>query len=174
MHRYLFLDIDGVLNSERTVAAYGKLTHCGRVKHDMLAGKPLAPMWDDISVKLIQAAQAEIGFSIVISSSWRMFFSVSDFHTIFDLYGWDTRGIIVGKTGESPGSRGVQIKEWLTTHGKFPYSYCILDDDSDMLPEQSPFFVQTSFKNGITMDNFHKLYEVLGAKYSELGVLDLR
>ncbi len=173
MHKYLFLDIDGVLNSERSVAAHGRLTHVGRVKQDMVMGVTPKPMWDSLAVGLLRAAQEVIGFKIVISSTWRMRLSLQDFHTIFDLYGWDTRDIIVGKTGEESVQRGQQIKTWLNTHGKYPFHYCIIDDDSDMLDCQQPFFVKTNFKNGLSYDCFLKIFEVFGATYIQVGTLGL-
>lgn len=171
MNKYLFLDIDGVLNSERSVAAHGRLTHAGRVKEDIILGNTPDPMWDETAVGLLRTAQETIGFKIVISSTWRRSFALQDFHTIFDQYGWDTRGIIIGKTGDDVGVRGAQIKSWLDTHGAFPYNYCIIDDDSDMLEPQLPFFVRTSFRNGLSYDSFLKIFEVFGAKYVEVGTL---
>jgi hypothetical protein len=173
MNKYLFLDIDGVLNSERSVAAYGRLTHAGRVKQDMVTGKTPEPMWDEMAVGLLRTAQEMIGFKIVISSTWRRTFSLQDFHAIFDLYGWDTRGIIVGKTGENIGCRGEQIKAWLNCHATYPYHYCIIDDDSDMLEHQEDFFVKTNFRNGLSYECFLKIFEVFGTKYVQVGTLGL-
>jgi hypothetical protein len=173
MNRYLFLDIDGVLNSERSVAAHGRLTHSGLVKHDMLLGNTPDPMWDHLAVMLLRTAQAAIGFKIVISSTWRITFSLADFHAVFDLYGWDTRDIIIGKTGTENGPRGQQIKNWLDTHGKFPYQYCIIDDDSDMLEYQQPFFVETRFENGLSYECFVEIFHVFGIPYSQVGTLGL-
>lgn len=173
MNKYLFLDIDGVLNSERSVAAHGRLTHSGRVKQDLVLGIEPEPMWDEVAVKLIQTAQEQIGFKIVISSTWRKSFSLQDFHTVFDLYGWDTRSVIVGKTGDEPGIRGAQIKAWLNEQGTFPYHYCIVDDDSDMLEEQEPFHVHTNFRNGLNFDGFLKIFEVFGFRYEQVGSLGI-
>jgi hypothetical protein len=173
MNKYLFLDIDGVLNSERSVAAHGSLTHCGRVKHDMVMGNTPEPMWDDLAVGLLRVAQATIGFKIVISSTWRLRLSLQDFHTIFDLYGWDTREVIIGKTGDEPVVRGQQIHNWLNAHGKFPYHYCIVDDDSDMLATQQPFFVKTNFRNGLSYESFLRIFEVFGETYTQVGALHL-
>lgn len=172
MNKYLFLDIDGVLNSERTVAAYRRLTYAGKVKQDIECGNSPQPMWDPIAVNLLRAAQQEIGFGIIISSTWRKALSLEDFHKVFDLYGWDTRGIIVGKTGDETGTRGQQIKAWLDAHGKFPYNYCIIDDDSDMLESQQEFFVKTNFRNGLKFEAFVQIFEVFGVTYREVGVLD--
>lgn len=171
VNRYLFLDIDGVLNSERTVAAYGKLTHAGRVKADLVRGSTPEPMFDSISVMMLAAAQRDLGFKIVISSTWRKMLNLQDFFTVFDLYGWDTRDIIIGKTGDEPGKRGMQIRDWMSNHAKLPYLYCIIDDDSDMLEYQLPFFVKTSFKSGISFDNFEQIYDIFGQPYKQVGSL---
>ena len=96
-NRYLFLDIDGVLNSERTVFAYDKIIHAGMAKHDILLGKPTLTYFDPIAVMLLKKAQEKIGFKIVISSTWRYTLNKSDFDVIFSEYGWDTTDIIVGK-----------------------------------------------------------------------------
>lgn len=158
MQKYLFLDIDGVLNSERTVFAFGTLTHCGRVKSDIDNGLVPEPLFDPISVALLKAAQEEIGFKIVISSTWRQMLTLPDFHAIFKLYDWDTTDIIMGRTRTGTGPRGQQIKDWLDTFGKYPYNYCILDDDSDMLEKQIPNFVQTKFTNGLQFEQFEKIF----------------
>jgi hypothetical protein len=168
MNKYLFLDIDGVVNSERSVVDIGKLVNAGRVKQDIAAGKTPDPGWCKESIRCLRAAQEAIGFKIVMSSTWRFSLSVRDFHVAFDQYGWDTRGIIIGKTDEDAGCRGDQIKRWLNTHGKFPYHYCIVDDSSDMLDNQMPFFVRTTFTHGLTEQGFEKILEVFGCKNPSL------
>lgn len=172
MTRYLFLDIDGVLNSEATVAAYGKITHCGRVKQDLVDGNIPEPMWNPISVVLLKAAQEALDFKIVISSTWRSALSLNDFFTIFDLYGWDTRQIIIGKTGNEAGKRGNQIKAWLDAHGKYPYQYCIIDDDSDMLDSQMHYFVKTAFTSGLGFEEFINLFMVFDEQYNLVGAFE--
>lgn len=149
MNKYLFLDIDGVLNSERSIGDIGKLVHAGRFKRDLTLNGQADPGWCESSIRYLRKAQEAVGFKIVISSTWRFTLPVRDFHLAFDYYGWDTRDIIIGKTDEDAGCRGDQIKRWLDNHGKFPFSYCILDDSTDMLDKQMPFFVRTNFTVGL-------------------------
>src|SRR3546814_6841131 len=47
--------------------------------------------------------------------------------------------------------RGGEIAEWLSRHPEVSV-YAIVDDDSDMLPEQRHAFVQTRFEDGIAPD----------------------
>lgn len=167
MNRYLFLDIDGVLNSQRTVIAYNKIVHSNLVKYRIDSKEPLASLFDPISVGLLKAAQKALNFQIIISSTWRMHLSIEEFHLIFDDYGWDTRGIITGKTGDEPTNRGRQIKSWVNAHAKYPSSYCILDDTGDMLVEQEPFFVKTNINEGLDWESFLKIFRCFDEYFDE-------
>lgn len=164
-NKYLFLDIDGVLNSERTVFAYKKLVHAGHIKHDILLGLNTKSFFDPIAVLLLKTAQEQIGFKIVISSTWRYSLGVSDFVAMFKEYEWDTEGVIIGKTDTEGPNRGSEIQRWLNNHAKYPYEYCILDDTPDMLDEQFVNFVQPSFENGLSFDNFQKIFAIFGESY---------
>src|SRR3546814_8945784 len=57
--------------------------------------------------------------------------------------------------------RGGEIAEWLSRHPEVSV-YAIVDDDSDMLPEQRHAFVQTRFEDGIAPDHVAKIVRVLG------------
>ena len=171
MNRYLFLDIDGVLNSQRTVVAYNKIVHSNLVKYRIDSNEPLASLFDPISVGLLKAAQQALGFQIIISSTWRMHLTIDEFHLIFDDYGWDTRGIITGKTGDEATNRGRQIKSWMNAHAKYPSQYCILDDSGDMLVEQEDFFVKTNMDEGLDWTSFLKIFKSFGEKYDESGLV---
>lgn len=164
-NRYLFLDIDGVLNSERTVFAYKKLVHCGHIKHQLLLGQPTNSFFDPIAVLLLKTAQEQIGFKIVISSTWRHSLNVADFVEMFREYGWDTTDIIIGKTPIDGPIRGSEIKQWLDVHAKWPYKYCIVDDTPDMLDEQFAFFVQTKFTDGLSFEDFKKIFAIFEESY---------
>ena len=45
--------------------------------------------------------------------------------------------------------RGLEVQEWLNAHLDVT-KYVILDDDADFTVEQKPFFVNTTFKYGLT------------------------
>jgi len=135
----IFLDIDGVLNVHRHERdKFGQLFHQKFVLN-------LARIISETTAK------------IVISSSWR-FDGLKRMREM-----WEFRnlpGIIIDVTpngylmvnngeidkpddGFTP-DRGYEIKAWLDKHGEDVTSYVILDDDTDFLEEQLPFFVQTS------------------------------
>ena len=147
---YIFLDIDGVLNSEEHVIRTNKFILSSWVKHGIDAGEDYNPWFCEESVKTLRAIQEAYNFKIVISSTWRYHLTVADFIKVFKTYyDWDTTGIIIGKTDTESGIRGLQIKRWLDTYGKYPYNYLIIDDSSDMLDSQMKNFLHVNLLNGL-------------------------
>jgi hypothetical protein len=54
----------------------------------------------------------------------------------------DLAGEVIDVTPVLNTHRGEEIEYWLQEN--WVDRYCIIDDDSDMLPEQMPYFVKTS------------------------------
>lgn len=139
MARVLFLDVDGVLN------------HSGSYTGNALGAQPIEPD----AVALLNEVIDATGCYIVLSSSWRGMGELEDklraCGALRHVYPMDWRtprlesvtkgGVIVATV------RGNEIATWLQCHPDVE-RYAIVDDDSDMLPEQKPFFVQTSFTGG--------------------------
>lgn len=164
--KILFLDIDGVLNSER----YHDYCYENGMASDEKFGYPFDPEAVANLARIID----ETGADIVISSSWK-FWGLS---TMIDL--WKERalpGKIVSVTPNtmsdemllnvdltdwaSMAGKGHEIKEWLSKKGKNVEQYAILDDADDMLPEQQSHFVQTNPKVGITEEDAKKTIAIL-------------
>lgn len=129
----IFLDIDGVLNNAETFVALGS--------------NPLDPQ----AVRLFLGLVADTGAKVVLSSTWRIVEEAVDKlrrNGILDAAhaDWHTVWCVGG------GHWGREIAEWLSRHFEVT-NYVILDDDSDMLPEQVPYFVQTKFETGLL--SFH-------------------
>lgn len=157
MNAVLFLDVDGVLN-HRAVFFPGN------------GPDPLCPLAVKRLCELMDATKAQI----VLSSTWRLGGRDSrsmqkleaagvldrlhaDWRTV-DLPNRIQNGILLPDN-----RRGREIAEWLSRHPEVT-SYAIVDDDSDMLPEQGPFFVQTSFTAGGLQDyHVKRLAGLLGA-----------
>ncbi len=83
----------------------------------------------------------ETGTKICVSSVWKHHFGTEDYVTTPER--WEDalvelgfkEGTFVGITGKRRTLRGEEIQEWLDEHPEVE-DYAILDDDSDMLPEQ--------------------------------------
>lgn len=123
MNKILFLDIDGVLNViTKDYDEYGGIFHPHFVAN-------LKDICDKTSCKL------------VITSTWR-FMGLERLSQM-----WSHRelpGKIIGRTPLLDTKRGEEIKHWLENSPNTVDKYCIIDDDTDFLPEQMPYFVKTS------------------------------
>jgi len=132
--KIIFLDIDGVFNCKTTMQR-----HRGYIGIDPYLAFIFAKEFIDTDIK------------IVLSSSWRhakqgqeeVRKQVIDF---------------IDCTPSLPGMtvRGDEIKAWLDAHPEVE-KYAIVDDDSDMLPEQMPNLFQTSWETGITTEIIEKI-----------------
>ncbi|MEE7440909.1 HAD domain-containing protein [Methylobacterium oryzae] len=154
MSPILFLDVDGVLNTHDGWAA-------GHDGHDSLDPGPVARL---------NALCHRTGCRIVVSSSWRggpyrgpkgcrailrRLGVTGPFHRDWrtrdwrpaDGWGWECK------------VRGKQIADWLAAHPAT--AYAIVDDDSDMLPEQMPRYVKTHFKDGLQDVHIERLIALL-------------
>lgn len=142
--RVLFLDIDGVLNSTKTAVAFGGYPH--EPEH--------IEAFDKAAIKLIQRLCDSSGVQVVLSSAWRI---THDFKVIGEAFGLP----IIDRTPSLLGTRGTEINAWLSQHPEVT-QYAIVDDDSDMLPDQMVRFVQTSGHEGLTWADFEKLCALFG------------
>ena len=167
--KVLFLDIDGVLNTER--------------QHDRCVNEGIAPVdnfgyaFDPIAVINLKKIIDDTGAGIVISSSWK-FWGLSTMQKL-----WASRslpGKIIDVTPntvsdemlleidlsymELPAGKGSEIKEWLDTKGSEVTHYAILDDVPDMLSEQESHFVQIDPRIGITEADADRVITILTGK----------
>lgn len=163
MSKIIFLDIDGVLNSNET-AFYFRLHNINQNGYGEFFSADEVPTnanvcWGQDLVdnlrRIVDATKAEI----VISSTWRITHPVNQFPEMFKLYGWDNAPVI-GRTKQFGDCRGDEIKEWLIRNPEVT-NYVILDDNSDMLKEQSGHFVKTSEKYGLSVKNANKAIDIL-------------
>ena len=164
MKKIIFLDIDGVLNTE---SWYVQMTN--ETPKDKF-GYAYDPQAVANLRKIVEETEADI----VISSSWKCM-GLSQMEDM-----WKDRnlpGKIIGITPNSVSDellidadidsmelfhiRGEEIKEWLKKHGKHTSRYAIIDDMDNMLPEQQSYFVHTNPEVGITEDDAEKAIAIL-------------
>lgn len=158
--KIIFLDIDGVLNNRKTIAAAKGFKS-----------------FDSECVSLLNWLVSESGAKIVISSNWRLY--PYDFEELFanqrivceiydhtpiinDFQNGIFRAVI----------RGAEIGEWLRLHPETE-KFVILDDDADM-GELLPNLVQTSMDTGLTFEHTKKALEMLGRiEHKESEISDM-
>lgn len=147
--KILFLDVDGVMNCQDTF------------RKEPNAHFPI----DTYMAFLVGKIVLDTGCKVVLSSSWRHHKeSVEYIHRrIVDIY---------DQTGDEPYDdnrpsgaencqRGREIKTWMDSQKYKIDAYAILDDDSDMLPEQLPNFFKTSWFTGLTPEIAKQVVEHL-------------
>jgi hypothetical protein len=173
--KVLFLDIDGVLNATDSSLSWYPFHGEEQSQSDGY------DKFDERCVRWLRGIVALTGCKIVVSSTWRLSMRGPIFPGGMvdqDLDGqrrfedmWLSRNmpdVIIGRTPRIPGTRrGNEIWTWLDRikDREQPISsYCILDDDGDMLEEQMPNFVQCNSDYGITDIEFRKALKILGLR----------
>ena len=166
MRKVIFLDIDGVLNTEQ--------------QHRRFYTEQTNPideyglLFDPDAVASLTKIIDQTGADIVISSSWK-FWGLSRMRQM-----WEDRklpGKIIGITPDTVSDemlltanldemenfalRGSEIKEWLSMHGKKVSQYAIIDDVDSFLPEQRPYYVEVSPITGITEEDAERVIKIL-------------
>lgn len=166
MNKIIFLDFDGVLvTRDEIIATHNWAVNHGGVRKEFLRGECV-----DILNKIIERT----GAKIVVSSSWRMIHDISSFMSIFKENG--CIGEVIDLTPkwkfvrEKPGviagcheNRGQEIQQWIDDNvvNKTDFRYIIIDDDSDMLDQQMPFFIQTLSSVGLSLNHIEKSVSLL-------------
>lgn len=157
----IFLDMDGVLNSERNVVAYGRYPH------------PLQPNFDThfheldrIAVNMLKRLCHETGAKIVLSSTWRLIMTVERqwveaMNTYFD---WEDFPIIGMTPRSADNYRGSEVKafiaEWNLKHPEEMIDcHVILDDNGDFYEDQP--LVRTDPDVGFMLKDFVKALKIL-------------
>lgn len=182
----IFLDFDGVLNSERSVIAYNCV---GDHKRKAYEGEGL----DEIAVRLVRRLSEEAPAEIVISSSWRHFFPIEQIGKFLAAKGWPNAPII-GETpkGEyggsgygsmSPTFRGNEVGSFLArfvTDGNELGNWVCLDDSKDFHVNETAiggFFskqpvVFTNEVLGFQLHNFYDALKILNPEHKLLQQLE--
>jgi hypothetical protein len=136
--RVIFLDIDGVLNSQEYAKRFFP-----REKSRLAL--------DPQCVSCVNWLVNETGAIVVLSSTWRASWSIPAINDHLRKHG--ATFSVADKTPYSDDFvRGKEISMWIKTHerhGKPIKSFVILDDDSDML-DLMPYLIKADDKFGLT------------------------
>lgn len=151
MKKYLFLDVDGVLNNNK----------CWNLKGHSFLDKCL------LNLKLIKEST---GCEIILSSAWRRFKDIDDpdyplliaaLESI-DCMFIDITPVIEKLDSPSIFNREQEIEQWLKEKAEKPYIYAIADD-MDIFPNHSKNFVLTNDYEGLTTDKASIIISILNS-----------
>jgi hypothetical protein len=166
--KLIFLDIDGVLNSDRFFAeAQPARWGIGHI--------------DPGAVGRVEELARRTGAHIVISSAWRHAYPVADLRVILRVAGLEAR--IVGATpdlddgGPDGLVRAAEITAWLEGHAlraehgfaELVERYVILDDLEDF-GALEPRVVRTRFADGLLEEHVERAAALLESPTQRLGV----
>lgn len=149
MIKVLFLDIDGVLNTDR------QHWHCQM--NGITPVDEFGYEFDHKAVDNLATILEETDAEIVMSSSWK-FLGLQTLQKM-----WKDRnlpGTIIDITPDGK-SKGLEINEWLMEREAQVIRYAIIDDENDMLTEQQKHFVQTNSQFGITCKDVERVISIL-------------
>ena len=150
MMNLIFLDVDGVLNSQKFADKMLREDNVDVFSEDLL---------DDHAIRLLKVLIDKTDSYVVLTSTWRKHLES------FDRLCQQLRkhGITLYATIDRISTnehRGDDITNWLKeNHGNF-MNYVILDDDSDMTIHME-HLVKTSFDEGLTRADVDKAIEIL-------------
>jgi hypothetical protein len=147
--KVLIFDIDGVVNSERSCAAFDGYPHDFSPR-DMAR-------FDHVALALVRRLCDSTDCSIVVSSTWRTTFTLHEIGCKLELP-------VMAATPDLGGefSRADEIAAWLKAHPEVTH-YAIVDD----LPlyfediEHQARFVQTNEEFGLSLADYRQLRRLL-------------
>jgi hypothetical protein len=151
--KVLFLDIDGVLNSEQFYRALYRQVNVALALTDFC---PIA--CSNLMEILVEAPEVKI----VVSSSWRIGTELSELRQILWANAKVPENRVIDKTpllSDWGGPRGFEIQAWLDKHPEVT-KFVILDDTDDM-EHLKPFLVLTDLKHGLQLRDSEKVLSLL-------------
>lgn len=170
--KIIFLDIDGVLNNETDfveVALYGHPIN-GEIRQLRSGREVLTPLNRGM-LALLDTIITMTDAKIVISSTWRDEYGLSDIYNMFKAVGFQApRTTIIGKTEPSvvrfssdhTYTRSSEIAEWMEDRDDIE-SYVILDDiSSHMFHDHDDHLVTTDEYDGLNKLQMYQAVNILG------------
>jgi len=150
--RFVFLDVDGVLNS---IEWQHELHEQGK-RRDMHPDDLINPEMMERLNRIVEVGKADV----VVSSAWRTARRVEQLQALFERHGF--RGKVVGKTGHGfNGERGMQILNWLELTGNEKAIVVVLDDEESDMGQVLGVLVKTDGQVGLTDEDVKRAVTIL-------------
>jgi hypothetical protein len=166
--KVIFLDFDGVLNPTHYMMCLGKMCResIGQIKSQDEYGHLFFPPNVDALNHILENTNAKI----VVSSTWRMSGKKTLVNMFYERNMIKVLNAFIDITPDhaQPQSsglwladeRGAEIQAWLNAHPEVT-NYVIIDDESDILHEQLPYFVKINQWYGLTMKDAENVIKIL-------------
>ena len=162
MYSVLMLDIDGVLATEQAHFYWEQQSDSERGSH--LPAERLCP----IAISNLNYACEQIDdLRIVISSSWRLYFNLTQIQIMLQEDGFRYSDRVIGMTParglRDSSKRYLEIKAWVCEHVTEVRSWFAVDDHPFDIPGDR--LIQTTQETGFTIEHAYQLIKRLNPKW---------
>lgn len=141
--KFIFIDIDGVLNTRNYLKQQKRETGRMSIKN-----------WCPVACNNLKRVCKKYVAKLVVTSSWRHEYTQDELRELFSSNGIngeliiDTTPSYVEVSDGHKYCRGHEIQFWLENNVTENYRYVIIDDEDIMLPDQLESFVMVSDQDG--------------------------
>lgn len=161
--KVIFLDFDGVLNSQGSFIYEGRRRK--QWKEQGVKGPVNQTLCNVCTSNFQWVLDNYKDVKIVISSTWRELFDLDWLKAKLEEYHISSNRIIGITPTDWGGNRGLEIQTWLSQHPEVTH-YVVIDDNDGGIRNihGAERFVQTSWEGGMTFQHAQELIEKLSTK----------
>ena len=152
MRKIIFLDFDGVLNTEYY---QGLLQFQGEQWQDQYGA-----FFDPRAVRQLKRVIDATGADIVVESSWK-YLGLEAMQELWRVRNLPGRVIDITPSLTGNASKGEEIAAWLSEHATLDTPYVIIDDEYVVLDTQIPYFIWTNPYEGLTEEQADRAISIL-------------
>lgn len=152
MRRIIFLDFDGVLNTEYY---QGLLQFQGKQWQDEHGA-----FFDPKAVRQLKRVIDTTGADIVVESSWK-YLGLEAMQELWRGRNLPGKVIDITPSLTDNASKGEEIAAWLSEHATPDTRYVIIDDEYVVLDSQIPYFIWTNPYEGLTEEQSDRAISIL-------------
>ena len=152
MRRIIFLDFDGVLNTEYY---QGLLQFQGKQWQDQYGA-----FFDPRAVRQLKRVIDATGADIVVESSWK-YLGLEAMQELWRVRNLPGRVIDITPSLTDNASKGEEIAAWLSEYATPDTRYVIIDDEYVVLDSQIPYFILTNPYEGLTEEQANRAISIL-------------
>lgn len=163
--KVIFLDFDGVLNSQGSFVYEGRRRT--QWKEQGVKGRVPETLCNVCTSNFQAVLDQYKDVKIVISSTWRVLFELDWLKQKLESYHIDSSRVIDKTPRTMSGDRGHEIQMWLDKHPEVTHYIVIDDNDGDISAVHGKDrFVHTSWDGGMTWAHTQEAIEKL-SKYNQ-------
>lgn len=165
--RVIFLDFDGVLNSEGSFLYENKRRN--RYKEHGVKGPVNQTLCNVCTSNFQMILDKYRDVQIVISSTWRELFTIEWLKEKLESYHISSARVIGHTPSDPGGNRGLEIATWLNNNPDVTH-YIVIDDNEWGIPQLHGYdrFVKTTWESGLTFEKALEAMEKISNKSKKL------